>query len=292
MASDVRLDRLQRWMQGVVVHPGAASEAVASKRAAGEIAPKKIGDVILPSRTLEPLDRVAIYHGMYLLRMTEALVSDYEALSHFLGDQAFFELVRGYVQRHPSRSYSLNRLGDHLPEYLKKAPGLARRGFCVDLARLERAVARVFDARETPPVSAEAVAAVPEDAWEYARLRCVAGFELLALRYPANAYLQSVRDDGHEHPSTRRKDTWLAVYRRDYAVFRLDLDQSAYELLKDLTSGLPLGKAVARAMRRHSGATEAALFRWFRVWVSGGLFQGVEILAAYRSAGRSRRVHV
>ena len=81
--------------------------------------------MILPSRTLTPLERVGIYHGMYLLRMDDGLASDYPALQHFLGDDGFVDLVRGYVQAHPSRSYTLNRLGDHLPEYLKTAPGAA-----------------------------------------------------------------------------------------------------------------------------------------------------------------------
>jgi hypothetical protein len=265
-------------MHAVVVHPGSTGKALASRGAAREISPRKLDDVILPSRTLDPLERIGIYHGMYLLRMRDALIGDYEALSHFLGDRAFFEVVRGYVQKHPSRSYSLNRFGDHLPEYLRRAPGVSRRGFCVDLARLECAIARVFDAEETPSLPAQAVGAVREEAWESARLRTVAGFELLALRYPANAYLQSVREGNHEHPGTRKKDTWVAVYRKDYAVWRLDLDRPGFELLSDLAGGRPLGKAVARAMRRRSGAavTEAALFRWFRLWVSGGMFRSID----------------
>jgi hypothetical protein len=264
-------------MQAVVVHPGSAREALASRGAAREIPPKQIGDVILPSRTLEPIERLGIYHGMYLLRMKDALVSDYGALSHFLGDGGFFDLVRGYVQKHPSRSYSLNRFGDRLPEYLRRAPGVTRRGFCVDLARLECAIAQVFDAEETPALSAETIAAVPAEAWEHARLRTVTGFKLLAFRYPVNAYVQSVRDGSHAHPSTRRKDSWVAVYRKDYAVWRLDLDRLGHGLLRDLAGGLTLGKAVARAMRASGrGATEETLFGWFRLWVSGGLFRRVE----------------
>ena len=45
--------------------------------------------MILPSRTLQPEERLAIYQGMYLLRMEEALETDYPALKHFLGDEAF-----------------------------------------------------------------------------------------------------------------------------------------------------------------------------------------------------------
>jgi hypothetical protein len=278
MAAEVLLDRLQRWMQAVVVHPGTPEDAVAAPQAAREVRPERLGDVVLPSRTLTPLERVGIYHGMYLLRMHDALVGDYEGLSHFLGGRAFFELVKGYVQVHPSRSPSLNRLGDHLPEYIRTAPGIRRRGFCVDLARLECSIAQAFDAEETPALSPEAIAAVPEEAWEQARLRPVAGFHLLSLRYPVNAYLQSVRDESHDHPATTRKDTWVAVYRKNYAVWRLDLERPAYELLEDLAGGATLGEGVARALGRGRRGLprEDDLFRWFRLWVSGGLFRGVE----------------
>jgi len=278
MASSLRLDRLQRWMHAVVVHPGSEGAAVAAPEAEYEISSPRIGEVLLPSRTLTPVERIGIYHGMYLLRMRDALASDYEALQHFLGDEGFTELVRGYVEAYPSRSYSLNPLGDHLPEYLKNAPGVRSRGFCIDLARLELAVQRVFDAEETPAHTNDRIASVPSDEWETARLCTVAAFELLAFRYPVNAYLQSVRDDEHDHPKPRREDTWVAVYRRGYKVWRLDLSRAAHDLLADLAAGIPLGPAVNTALERggRHAPKQDDLFRWFREWASGGVFSAVE----------------
>ncbi|HEX9203737.1 MAG TPA: DNA-binding domain-containing protein, partial [Vicinamibacteria bacterium] len=164
----VPLDRLQRWMLGLVVHPGPVEEAL--RVAEAEVPAGRIGDVVLPSKTLTAAERVGIYHGMYPLRMTEALQSDYPALAHYLGDDSFRDLVHGYVQAFPSRTYTLNRLGDHLPEYVKTAPGVRRPAFCHDLARLELAVSEVFDAPETPPLSEKAIAAVSPEAWEHAML--------------------------------------------------------------------------------------------------------------------------
>jgi hypothetical protein len=119
---------------------------------------------------------------------------------------------------------------------------------------------------------------VHADAWETARLRTVSAFELLAFRYPVNAYLQSVRDDEHDHPKPRREDTWVAVYRRDYRVWRLDLSRAAHALLADLSAGLPLGLAVNAALERggRHAPKQEDLFRWFREWASGGVFGVVE----------------
>ena len=94
-----------------------------------------------------------------------------------------------------------------------------------------------------------------------------------------NAYLQTVKDDNHDHPKARLKDTWVAVYRRDYAGYRLELSRSAHDLLAELVAGRSLGEALTRAARTggRRAPSEHELFRWFREWVSGGVFGGVTI---------------
>jgi hypothetical protein len=274
---ELPLDRLQQWMQAVVVHPGPVEEALRQEPAG--VPMDRVGDVLLPSTTLTPAERIAIYQGMFPLRMGEALSQDYPALQHYLGDEGFGELVKGYVQVFPSRTYTLNRLGDRMPEYVKTAPGVRRPDFCHELARLELAISQVFDSAETPPLSEAAIAAVPPEAWERAVLTPVEAFRLLAFRYPVNAYLQTVKDDDHDHPKARLKDTFVAVYRRDYAVFRLDLTRAAHDLLADLVGGRPLGEALTRAVKTggRRAPSEHELFRWFREWVSGGVFRQVTV---------------
>jgi hypothetical protein len=273
------LDRLQRWMQAAVVHPGDIEKALASPLARREIARADVDAVILPSATLTAAQRVGVYQNMYLLRMEEALGSDYPGLKHFLGDEAFFSLVRDYVQVHPSRSYTLNRLGDKLPDYVAVAPDVRRRDFCADLARLERALSQVFDAPETPALDASAIDSVAPQAWDSARLTPIAAFRLLALRYPASAYMDTLHDEQHRHPPARRRDTYVAVYRRDYSVYRHDLARGAHDLLADLVAGKTLGRAVAAALRRGGRQRPQPddLFRWFRQWVAAGIFATIEL---------------
>jgi hypothetical protein len=271
------LDRLQRWMQDVIVHPGPVEAAVRSKAAQAVVPRQHLADVILPSPTLTPDERLAIYHGMYPLRMRDALANDYPGLEHFLGEEGFARFVDDYVQAHPSRSYTLNRLGDHVPEFIRRKKGLKHREFLVDLARLERAVTEAFDAEEKPRLGDAEVQAVPAEAWGGARLLPVASLRLLELRYPANAYLESVKDENHDHPRAVRKETWVAVYRRNYAVYRQDLSRAGFALLKDLSGGKTLGAALKAATRRGGRPPgENQLFRWFREWVSAGMFSRVD----------------
>lgn len=276
MVPELALGGLQRWMQSVIVHPGPVDEAVASPEAASLVAPEQLADVLLPSATLAPVERIGIYHGMYLLRMAEALESDYPALAHFLGEKRWAALVREYVERHPSRSYTLNVLGRALPSFVLEAPGLPRRRFCHDLARLELAVAEAFDAEETRRLGEAELLAVPAEAWDGARLVPSAPLRLLELGWNANEWLDSTKDDRHEHPRPRRRAARVAIFRQGYAVYRRELGLSAYRLLADLVAGLPVGEALSAALRRRGAPGPEALTRWFRDWAADGVFTRIE----------------
>ena len=136
-------------MQAVIEQPGTVDDAVVSEAARSQLDPSDVERVILPSKTLTAVERVGVYQGMYLLRMIEALEGDFPAVAHFLGDEDFAEAVTRYVAAHPSTSYTFNRLGERFPEFLKTSPGIRRKGFVADLARLELAVTEVFDAPES-----------------------------------------------------------------------------------------------------------------------------------------------
>ncbi len=269
------LGTVQRWLQAVIVHPGGVEEAIASPAAASEVAPERLGELVRPSHSLTSAERVEIYHGMYLLRMVEALEADYPALRHFLGEAAFEELVTDYVQSFPSRSYTLNRLGDHLPGFLEEQRERRNAAFLADLARYELAVTEAFDERESPVLTPDEVKAIAPEAWPSARLVPVAAFRLLALRHPVTAAVEASKN-GADPPAPRRRSSWIAVYRRDYSVMRLDLTRPQHDLLAALAAGAPLGDAVARAtLALPASRREGAVARWFSSWVAGGMFSRI-----------------
>jgi hypothetical protein len=277
MATNPGLDRVQRWMQALIQDQGTCEEAITSERAQAEISADEARTVVLPSKTLSSFERLDIYREMYLLRMEEALDTDYPALKHFLGDEEFMRLVARYVEVYPSRSYTLNRLGDHLPEFVASLDDLPKRDFCHELALLELALTGVFDATETAPLSPEAVRAVPPDAWETARLKPIEAFRLLEFDYPVSRYLGFV-DLENPAPRLAQRKTWVVAYRRNYHVHRMDLTQPAFELLSALAAGQTVGDAIVSVMTRkwRPAVKEKQLFEWFRDWMAEGLFHAVE----------------
>jgi hypothetical protein len=275
MRSELSLAPLQKWMQAVVTHPDEVQAAVASKGATRIVRASRVGEVILPSRTLDPVQRVGIYHGMYMMRMVEALQEDYPALAQFLGHEEFEGLVRHYVQHYPSQSYTLNLLGDHLPEFIAEV-NPPRRIFLCDLARLELAMTHVFDEEERAPLPPDAIASVPPDQLENLRFTTIPAMRLLTFDYDANAAFQAFRNEEQIRP--RRGKSWLVVHRRDYSVYRMPLERPAFTLLRSLSEGETLGKALATFLRRiHRMPGQSEMFTWFRDWSAAGLFASLSL---------------
>ena len=270
MATDPGLERIQRWMQACILKQGTHEEAITSEAAEQAIPAAQARELVLASKTLTAAERLDIYRDMYVLRMEEALAIDYPALKRFLGGDEFLRLVARYVDVYPSHTYTLNRLGDHLPEFVRTLDDLPKKEFCQDLARLEYALTLVFDAAETKPLTEEAVRAVPPEAWETARLKPIEALRLLAFDYPVSRYVGAV-DGENAFPRIARKKTWVVAYRRDYHVHRMDVTPAAFELLTALAAGKPLGEAIEGA------AKPSQLFEWFRDWMAEGLFQAVEL---------------
>jgi hypothetical protein len=210
-----------------------------------------------------------------MIRMIEALTVDYGALAHFIGEDAFEKLVREYVQRFPSRSYTLNRLGDALPEYIASST-LKRRIFLRDLAKLELAMTQVFDEAEAEPLPGDAIASVPPERIADARIVPIPALRLLSLDYDANEAFQAFRDERPMKP--RRQKSYLAVHRRDYGVFRIPLSREAFTFLGSLAAGQMIGSAIESFQRRFRRLPEQdELFTWFRDWSAAGLFAAIEV---------------
>jgi hypothetical protein len=266
-AEKAALPSLETWFQGEIV---AAHEGRKRGR------PAK--DLILPSKSLAPEERVGIYAEMYFLRLSECLAEDYPGVKKLVGPAAFEKLARAYLKKHPSRHYSLNTLGRKLPEFLAREAKIPRSAMLADVARVERAIAESFDATVSPPLAPADLAMIPPAAWETGRMRMTESLRLLALDHRANAIVTACRQD-KERPSFRRARSFVAVFRKEWTVWRMDLSEPMHAVLAALAKGRTLASSLAAGARAYDGTPEAMqtdVHRWFREWATEGIF--VEVL--------------
>ena len=212
---------------------------------------------------------MAIYADAYLARMIESIEKDFPAVAHLLGRSRFRAMCRGYLERCPSRSRSLNPLGRNLPEVLSDRPA-AR-----DLARVEAAMSEVFDAEAAQPLRPSDFSSMAPEKLARSRLAFVPAFRLLELDHDVNPYIDAVKREQPKLPRLKRTRSRIAVYRKEFQVWRLDLTAPAHAALSALHRGRTVSQAVAAAARLWSGKPDqlqSEVRRWFGEWVSEGLF--------------------
>ncbi len=288
----MKLDTVQQWFQAVVTHP----EGVAAGSAADEaqrlirLDRGELETVVRRSRNLTAEERLSIYANAYWARLLECLGDCFPVLKKALGDDVFDSFGFEYLQRYPSRSYTLDRLGESFPRFLDETrpPDADWPDFLVDLARLEWTLAKVFDG---PGVEGQTLLrpgdldGIAPERFAAARLVPVVCLRLLVSRYPVNAYYTAARQaeegaaEGGEIPIPEPAEERVAILRRDFVVRRYVLSHPQHALLTALLEGAPVGEALAAAAAASDlddDELAAALQAWFRFWTAEGFFHRLD----------------
>ncbi len=280
MADATGLDRLERWMLAVVMHPRGAASGIGASGARGLLpeAARDIEAVVTRSRQLTALDRLGIYAEMYYLRLVEVLTAEYPTTRTLLGEAAFDRACRAFLARHPSTERTLQSLSARFPQFLRRhLKGRRNARLAVDVARIERAMEEVFDAPRAEPVRFEVLKRIPADHWGAVNLALTPALRLLALECDTDSYMTAVRSS-RAKPSARLRPTFVIVYRKDLRAWRRAVSREQFKLLEGLGKGWPIGRAVyvsCRTLRVRPERLAALLSSWFREWAAEGLFVGV-----------------
>jgi hypothetical protein len=290
------LDVVQRWFQSVITHPEGVEGGVDSEEAQRLIRLNRgeLEAVIGRSRNLTAAERMGIYANAYYARLLECLAAFFPMLQKTLGPEIFEGFAFEYLQKYPSKSYTLDHLGGNFARFLDETrpepeedeePGaVGWPDFLIDLAVLEWTINQVFDGpgvEGKPLLTAEALRSFPAERFGEARLVPVPCLRLLAFRFPVSAYYTAIRQakEGEEVPVPDPGPEHLALTRRDFVVRRYPLDPAQHALLEKILAGAPVGEAIAAAAEAsglEDDALAAELQSWFRLWVAEGFFQSIE----------------
>ena len=264
-ALDLPLRAVQEWFVSVATHPESVHAGLDAR--ARVVTPLDLERVVRPGPEETAQDRLEIYRHSYFSRLVECLADDYPALEHALGSEGFEQLCRAYIIAHPSREPNLNGFGRHLPGFAEsRLPELGR--FAGDLARLEWALVEVLHAPAPQAFSAAVLQSIPVDRLDAVRLVPSAALRVLSFEYPVNAFLQTFLDGQDPHvPSP--KPASVAVVRKGYKIWRLELDPTAATLLRRLQS-----ESLGRALDGIDASAERVQ-AWFHDWSLHGMFERV-----------------
>ena len=285
------LHATQSWLQSVIVHPDGVEAGINSDSARREydLTADRVEEMIGRSQAQTSIERLYVYSNAYKSRLLEVMIGEFPALVHAVGEEVFIDLANGYLEEHPPHSYTLSELSREFPDYLARTrppretenetPDWA--DFLIDLARLERIYAEVFDGpgiERQRLLQADDVSTLSPEQWLNSTLIPAPCLRLARFHFPVHEYVSAVRHQ-QEPPLPTVASTHLVITRRDYVVRRVAVDESEFATLSALIEGETIDSALQRAAVHHIGSSDelaANLHRWFQTWTSAGYFVAVE----------------
>lgn len=228
-------------------------------------------------RDTRKADRVTlldVYRDGYALRLIEVLTTDYPGLMAMAGPADFDHMARAYIAAHPSRHSSVRWFGKGLADFLAGTPPYKASPAAAEMARFEWALGEAFDSADVTPITADALMALPPEAWEtlvFTTLpslrRCTFAFEV------AQAWQR--RDEvepGNLEIARAAEPVAWAIWRPERISNFRSLDPDEAAMLDALVAGRAfpeLCEAVASFTGDDQAPARAAGL--LRAWVEGGV---------------------
>src|SRR5581483_4392142 len=146
------LRTLQRLMTHAIVRPLTARDTLQTEWTDGRTTEEVASEFIKANDRLSAFERLEIYNRMYWFRLIGCVSDDNPGLRALLGERAFDRLVRAYLAKYPSRSFTLRNLCSRLSQFIAEEPKWTARhtALAIDLARFAWAQTVAFDAEARP----------------------------------------------------------------------------------------------------------------------------------------------
>ena len=291
--SRAQLRELQRQALAAIRHPLTRSGDMQTRWIDGRPMSDVVSEFIKPNDRLSSIERLQIYNRQYWYRLMDCLWDDYPGLRAILGAKKFEKLRIAYLDRYPSRSYTLRNLGSRLAQLIAEEPRYTQphHAMCLDMAAFEWAQVVAFDSERRSPLSVDDLLGKKP-----AKLRVALQpyITLLELRYPLDDFVLAVKKQDsalrgeasnaveanreNDRPARvrlpRPKKIYLAVHRHNDSLYYKRLEQPAFWILTQLRDGATVMRACASAIPDESDPVHWAqtLRGWFSVWTELGWF--------------------
>jgi hypothetical protein len=231
-------------------------------------------------RDTSKADRITlldVYRDGYALRLIEVLTTDYPGVMAMAGPADFDHMARAYVASHPSRHPSVRWYGRGLADFLAGTEPYSRTPAAAEMARFEWALGEAFDSPDVTPITADALIALPPEAWETLAFTTLPSLRRLTLAFEAP---QAWQRHGDVEPGTlevaRAPEPLVwAIWRPDVVSSFRSLDHDEAAMLHALVEGHPfpdLCEAVAPMVGEEQAPARAAGL--LRAMVEGGMIAG------------------
>jgi len=181
--------------------------------------------------------RVDIYASGYRLRLKEAIMTDFEQLHAYMGDDWFEQLMDSYIDRYRSHHPSLRYYSQHMLELLDSEQPFSEVPVLREIADIEQAFNSSFDAADCTSIEVNQLAEVAAEDWPVMRLELHSSVLLLTVKYNSFPIWKALSEQ-QQPPELVAEPTVWVIWRKDLL--------SRYRALSD-AEAMALGMVAAGA---------------------------------------------
>ncbi len=215
-----------------------------------------------------------VYRDGYALRLIEVLENDYPGLVAMAGPDDFDYMARAYIAAHPSRFRSVRWYGGKLAEFLQSTPPFDQSPEAAEMARFEWALGDAFDAPSARPVTADALMALPPEAWEtlsFSPLPSLGRLEL-AFDVPQAWQRRDEQEPGNLEVDQADSPKQWVIWRPEFVSNFRSLEPDEAPMLDALIAGRPFPE-MCESLLSHVGEEQAAARAASRLrgWIEEGM---------------------
>jgi hypothetical protein len=215
-----------------------------------------------------------VYHDGYALRLIEVLEADYPGLVAMAGPEDFDYMARAYIAAHPSGFRSVRWYGGMLAEFLAGTPPFSQSPAAIEMARFEWALGDAFDAPNAEPITAEALMALPAEAWATLCFTPLPSLHRLELAFdvPQAWQRRDEQEPGNLEVEPADSPKQWVIWRPEFVSNFRSLEPDEAPMLDALVAGRPFPD-MCESLIEHVGEEQAAARAASRLrgWIEEGM---------------------
>lgn len=227
---------------------------------------------LLPGSTSRQA-QLEVYSNAYVIRLVEALRSNYPALHQLLGDRDFDSMGRTYLHQNPPTHSSIRWFGHALARFLQSEQPYADLPIMSELASFEWALRHTVDAADAERLTVETLQAIAPEHWGELRFVLHPSASVMVLQWNTPPVWKALSAEQVPPEPVKQTMNWIVYRQADLvAAWRsvTELEMAALDCLAREEKCSDICEAVARLVP-DAGESPLRSAELLRSWVEQGL---------------------
>lgn len=275
----IKLKKTQQWFASIITRPIDENSQMNPISPSGRMMEEESCELISPSPTLKPHQRIELYNQQYWWRLVNILQECFPLTVRLFGYKDFTEAIAvPYLVKYPPDTWSLAFLGAHLSQWVKEEYQGQDKQLVQDAVSLDYAFYTSFFENQSPgidltklPIPGDISSLMNVNLFVQPWLHCFEfNYDLLSFRQ--QMLLQPVGHwEENDFPNIESGKKYFVLYRNQYKhISWMELSSTAYKILQLFKNGTSVDN-ICEWIETQDDATceEAALNlqKWLQEWI-------------------------